>query len=219
MNLGELSELDFDAVIFDLDGTLIDSTPAVVRTWTTWALEHGVTAEQLAGCHGMPSAGVIRRLLPDHRQDAAVTRINALEIEDLDGIDPLPGAVEALAALSSMPNAIATSCTRPLARARIAAAGLVAPPVLVTADDVEHGKPAPDPFLLAAARLEVEPERCLVVEDAPAGLAAAAAAGCYRLAVITTSPVEELVADGIVRNLGDVAFVPGDGGSIRLRTS
>jgi sugar-phosphatase len=200
-----------------MDGTLIDSTPAVVRAWTTWAIEHGVTVEQLAGHHGMPSARVVRTLLPDHQHESAIERINALEIDDVHDIVVLPGAVDALEALSSARNAIATSCTMPLAKARIAAADLVAPTVLVTADQVEHGKPAPDPFLLAAERLGVAPERCLVVEDAPAGLTAAEAAGCYRLAVVTTTPEEELVADGIVRNLGDVEFDAQEDGTIRLR--
>lgn len=217
MGLGRLAELDFDAVIFDMDGTLIDSTPAVVRAWTTWASEHGVTAEELAGHHGMPSAGVIRKLLPEHRHDAAIERINELELDDLHDIAVLPGALEALEALASARNAIATSCTMPLARARIAAADLTPPSVLVTADQVAHGKPAPDPFLLAAERLGVSPERCLVVEDAPAGLAAAEAAGCYRLAVITTTPEEELEADGVVRNLGDVEFETTESGTIRVR--
>ena len=217
VSLGKLAELDFDAVIFDMDGTLIDSTPAVARAWSTWAEEHGITAEELAGHHGMPSAGVVRKLLPDHQHDTAIDRINALEIDDVHDIVVLPGAADALAALSSARNAIATSCTLPLARARIAAAQLIAPSVLVTADQVAHGKPAPDPFLLAAERLGVAPERCLVVEDAPAGLTAAEAAGCYRLAVITTTPEDELVADGIVRNLGDVEFVVADDGAIRIR--
>lgn len=217
MTLGTLAELDFDAVIFDMDGTLIDSTPAVARAWTTWAQEHGLTAEQLAGHHGMPSARVVAKLLPDHQHESAIDRINALEIDDVHDIVVLPGAAEALAALRSARNAIATSCTMPLARARIAAAELVAPSVLVTADQVEHGKPAPDPFLLAAERLDVDPRRCLVVEDAPAGLTAAAAAGCYRLAVVTTTPEEELEADGIVRNLGDVEFLVATDGTIRVR--
>ena len=216
VGLGRLVELDFDAVIFDMDGTLIDSTPAVMRAWTTWADEHGVTVEELAGHHGMPSAGVVRKLLPDHRHDAAIDRINELEIDDVHDIVVLPGAVDALEALSAARNAIATSCTMPLAKARIAAAGLVPPSVLVTADQVEHGKPAPDPFLLAAERLGVAPERCLVVEDAPAGLTAARAAGCYQLAVITTTAEAELVADGVVRNLGDVEFVPSPDGTIRV---
>jgi len=217
VGLGRLAELDFDAVIFDMDGTLIDSTPAVVRAWTTWADEHDIPTDELVRHHGMPSAGVIRRLLPEDRQESAINRINELEIDDVHDIVVLPGAVDALAALSSARNAIATSCTMPLARARIAAADLVPPSVLVTADQVEHGKPAPDPFLLAAERLGVPPERCLVVEDAPAGLAAAEAAGCYRLAVITTTPEEELVADGIVRNLGDVRFEADEDGHIRVR--
>ncbi len=217
MVLGKLADLDFDAVIFDMDGTLIDSTPAVARAWTTWAQEHGLTAEQLAGHHGMPSARVVAKLLPDHQHASAIERINALEIDDVHDIVVLPGAADALAALRSARNAIATSCTMPLAQARIAAAELAAPSVLVTADQVEHGKPAPDPFLLAADRLGVAPERCLVVEDAPAGLTAAAAAGCYRLAVITTTPEDELEADGIVRNLGDVEFLVADDGTIRVR--
>lgn len=219
MGLGKLAELEFDAVIFDMDGTLIDSTPAVLRAWTTWAIEHGVTAEELTGRHGMPSAGVIRAVLPVDRHAAAIDRINELELADVHDIVVLPGAVEALAALAAAKNAIATSCTMALAKARIAAAELVPPSVLVTADQVAHGKPAPDPFLLAADRLGVDPTRCLVVEDAPAGLTAAAAAGCYRLAVITTTPPEELVADGVVRNLGDVEFVPAADGTIRVRES
>lgn len=217
LGLGKLAELDFDAVIFDMDGTLIDSTPAVARAWDTWAIEHGVSAEDLAGHHGVPSAGVVRALLPDHRHESAIERINALEIEDVHDIVVLPGAVDALAALREARNAIATSCTLPLARARIAAAQLVPPAVLVTADQVARGKPAPDPFLLAARRLGVDPARCLVVEDAPAGLTAAEAAGCYRLAVVTTTPEEDLRADGIVRNLGDVEFLVVDDGSIRVR--
>ena len=212
-----MTELDFDAVIFDMDGTLIDSTPAVIRAWTIWAKEHGVTAEQLAGHHGMPSAGVVRKLLPEHRHESAIDRINSLEIDDVNDIVVLPGAVEALEALASARSAIATSCTLPLAKARIAAAQLTPPSVLVTADQVKHGKPAPDPFLLAAERLGVPPQRCLVVEDAPAGLTAAAAAGCYRLAVITTTRKEDLVADGIVRNLGDVSFRATRSGSITIR--
>lgn len=219
MGLGRLAELEFDAVIFDMDGTLIDSTPAVVRAWTVWATEHGVTAEELAGHHGMPSASVVRKLLPNHQHESAIERINELEIDDVHDIVVLPGAVDALEAVSSARNAIATSCTMSLAKARIAAAGLVPPSVLITADQVEHGKPAPDPFLLAAEKLGVAPERCLVVEDAPAGLSAAAAAGCYSLAVITTTKEEDLVADGIVRNLGDVEFQTEMDGTITLRVA
>jgi sugar-phosphatase len=192
-----LVDAEFEAVIFDMDGTLIDSTPAVDRAWTTWAAEHGLTRADLAGNHGVPSAGVVR---------------NVLELEDVDGIEVLPGAAEALAALRDAKNAIATSCTIPLANARIAASRLVRPSVLVTADDVLRGKPAPDPFLEAARRLGVDPTRCLVVEDAPAGLAAARAAGCATLAVVTTTPEDQLQADGVVPDLASVRFEPTETG-------
>ena len=217
MGLNGLEDRVFDAVLFDMDGTLVDSTAAVYRAWARWAVEHGVAEEQMRGHDGIPAASIVAKFLPESERAAGVLRINELELSDTAGLMVLPGAAEALAALVDAPNAIATSCTLPLARARIAASQLVAPSVLVTADQVAHGKPAPDPFLLAAERLGVAPERCLVVEDAPAGLTAAEAAGCYRLAVITTTPVDELVADGIVRNLGDVEFLVSPDGTIRVR--
>ena len=212
MTLGKLADEVFEAVIFDMDGTLIDSTPAVQRAWTTWAIEHGLTAEDIAGNHGVPSAGVVRAVLPEDRHASAIARINELEINDVHDIVVLPGAAEALATLAGAKNAIATSCTVPLANARIGAAGLVPPTVLVTADDVKHGKPAPDPFLEAAKRLGVDPTRCLVVEDAPKGLQSAHAAGCFTLAVVTTTPMDELLADAVVANLASVRFVPGTDG-------
>lgn len=206
MGLGRLSDEVFEAVIFDMDGTLIDSTPAVVRAWTTWAGEHGFTADDLGRHHGVPSANVVRALVAEDVYPAALARINELEIDDVHDIVVLPGAAEALASLVGAKNAIATSCTVPLARARIAAAQLVPPSILVTADDVARGKPAPDPFLEAARRLEVDPKRCLVIEDAPKGLEAAHAAGCFTLAVVTTTPRDHLDADAIVDDLSHVRF-------------
>ncbi len=206
MDLGKLADETFEAVIFDMDGTLIDSTPAVIRAWDLWATEHGLTRDDLAGNHGVPSAGVVRAVLPEHRHEAAIDRINELEIADVEGIEVLPGAAEALASLAHGKSAIATSCTVPLAAARIAAAQLVPPSVLVTVDDVARGKPHPDPFLEAARRLGADPTRCLVVEDAPKGLLAARAAGCFTLAVVTTTPVDELDADAVVPNLAAVRF-------------
>ncbi|MDF2091421.1 HAD-IA family hydrolase [Knoellia sp. 3-2P3] len=206
--LGPLDGRSFAAVVFDMDGTLIDSTSVVVRSWVRWAQEHDVDPRRLRGFHGVPAAAIVAELLPRHRHDAAVARITELELADTDGIEVLPGAAEALAALAPDHSAIATSCTAPLAAARIEASGLVAPRVMVTADDVERGKPHPDPFLLAAQRLGVDPAQCLVVEDAPGGLAAARSAGCATLAVVTTTARDELVgaADAVVTDLSHVAF-------------
>jgi mannitol-1-/sugar-/sorbitol-6-phosphatase len=211
LELGSLAERAFEAVIFDMDGTLIDSTAAVARAWKLWAEEHDVTAEELADNHGIPSAAVVAKLLPQERHLLAIERINELELADVEGIVVLPGAAEALAALRNARNAIATSCTIALAKARIDAAQLVPPSIMVTADDVEHGKPAPDPYLAAARQLSIEPSRCLVVEDAPAGLTSARAAGCATLAVITTTPRERLDADAVVPDLSYVRFLVVDG--------
>jgi sugar-phosphatase len=217
VGLDGLEDRVFDAVLFDMDGTLVDSTAAVYRAWESWAAEHGVPLEQMRGHDGIPAASIVAKFLPADQQDAGIRRINELELSDTGGLAVLPGAVEALAALADAPNAIATSCTMPLARARIASSGLVAPTVLVTADQVEHGKPAPDPYLLAAERLGVDPTRCLVVEDAPLGLEAARAAGCATLAVVTTTAREKLHADAVVDNLADVRF-EADADGIRVRS-
>lgn len=212
MALGPRFDEPFAAVIFDMDGTLVDSTPAVVRAWTRWAAEREITAEQLAGYHGVPAASIVADLVPEAEREAAGRRIDELELADVDGVVPLPGAVAALSGPPAGRVAIATSCTRPLARARLAASGVPVPAVVVTVDEVERGKPAPDPFLLAAERLGVDPRRCLVVEDAPAGLEAARAAGCATLAVTTTTPAADLRADAVVGTLDEVRFVAADGG-------
>jgi mannitol-1-/sugar-/sorbitol-6-phosphatase len=217
VGLGQLADEVFEGVIFDMDGTLIDSTPAVVRAWAAWASEYGLPPIDLRMHHGTPSASVVRAVMPEHLHEAGMRRITELEIADLHDVVVLPGTVEALTSLASAKNAIATSCTVPLAKARIAAAQLVPPSVLVTADDVVHGKPHPEPFLEAARRLGVDPRRCLVVEDAPQGLEAARAAGCFTLAVLTTTPREALDADAIVNDLSDVRFqVDQDGVRVRL---
>jgi mannitol-1-/sugar-/sorbitol-6-phosphatase len=213
-SLGLLEGRRFAAVLFDMDGTLVDSTRIVLRSWVRWAHEEGVDPRRLAGFHGVPARGIAERLLPPGRVEEAVRRIEAIELGDTDGISVLPGSLDALAALTGQVDhcAIATSCTDELAAVRIGATRLPAPRVVVTASQVDRGKPAPDPYLLAAERLGVDPRDCLVAEDAPSGLEAARRAGCATLAVTTTTAPADLVADAVVGTLGDVRFAVVDGG-------
>lgn len=208
----------FDAVLFDMDGTLIDSVPAVDRNWRRWAAEHGLPdPDDFQIQHGTPARTLIAELLPADLVEPAYERIHALELADNEGVTILPGTRDALATLPASRQAIVTSCTGPLAAARMAASGLAAPSVLVTADDVARGKPDPDPFLLGAELLGVDPTRCLVVEDAPAGIAAARAAGCATLAVTGTHTAAELATaspapDALATGLHAVRFVVGPDG-------
>lgn len=195
----------FAAVLFDMDGTLIDSTPSVVRSWLRLAEENGISVEDLqaAAGHGRPARDIVADLFPEGGRPVALARITELEIGDVDDVVALPGATAALQG-SGAAGAIVTSCAADLARARQQAAGIPVPEVVVTADDVTRGKPDPEPFLLAARVLGVDPARCLVVEDAPAGLTAGRAAGMTTLAVTTTHEDAELVADHVVGDLGSV---------------
>ncbi|HET7823002.1 MAG TPA: HAD-IA family hydrolase [Ornithinibacter sp.] len=200
----------FAGVLLDLDGTLIDSIAAVERSWIRWCGEYGIDPVRLLGFHGIPAAGVIETLLPEGQRAAAFERIRDIEVADVDDIVVLPGAEALLAALAAggVPTAIVTSGTRDLAEARLAATGLAHPPVVVTASDVDRGKPWPDPWLEGARRLGVDPADCVVVEDAVAGLRAGRAAGCRALvAVLGTTPREELapLADLVVPDLSHLA--------------
>jgi sugar-phosphatase len=210
--LGTLRGRVFAAVLFDLDGTLVDSTPAVERSWRTVAGEYGAPLE-FGTFHGIPAAQAVPMVLGPHVDvPVAVARLTELEIADTDGVVTLPGAAQALADVPGERAAIVTSCADALADARIGAAGLKPPDVVVTADMTPVGKPDPAPYLLAARLLGVDPADCLVVEDAPAGLAAARAAGAATLAVGTTLPAGELDGDGRVAGLHEVRFFAAPGG-------
>lgn len=201
----------FDALLFDNDGTLISSMESVHRCWTRWAREYGITEEAFAAVelHGRPASEIIAELLPAPVRGEALTRIEALEIEDVaGGVVLLPGTKELLSALPAGRWAVVTSATRPLAEARLREVGIDFPE-MVAADDITRGKPDPEPFLLAAARLGVDPARCAVFEDAPAGLAAGRAAGMTTVALTTTHPAAELDVDVVVRDLSAVSVLVG----------
>lgn len=205
----------FDAALFDLDGTLIDSTPAVLRSWTMLAAEYNIDLDLLASGHGQPAAALIARMFPADRAAEALARISAIETAEVSDVVPIPGSAEFFA--SAPRRAIVTSGTRPIADSRLRAAGLPRPEVVVTFDDVTRGKPHPEPFLVAAERLGVDPRSCVVFEDAPAGIAAARAAGCAVVAITGTHDAEELTdADVIVDRLDQLEVVE-DAGGFRLR--
>ena len=211
--LEEMISIRCSALLFDLDGVLIDSTPAVARVWHGWAVEHGLDPETVVRmAHGRPSRTTIRELLPGadidiDREDREVER---REMADLDGVVLLPGARELLNILPPERWTIATSCTRPLAEVRLRAAGLPIPNTMITSSDVKIGKPDPEPYLKAAAKLGFAASDCIVVEDAPAGIRAGKAAGARVIAFLTTMPrrdLEDAGADWIVQNCADIERV------------
>jgi mannitol-1-/sugar-/sorbitol-6-phosphatase len=199
-----------DALLFDMDGVLIDSTPAVARVWTRWALDHGFDpAEVVRRAQGRPSITTIRELLPNSDHQVENAKVESSEIEDLEGVVPLPGALDLLSRLPSERWAIVTSSTRALAEVRIRAACLPRPALFITSSDVTHGKPHPEPYMKAAESLGFTSANCIVVEDAPAGIKSGKEAGSRVIAFPTTVTVPELQKAGpdwIVENCRALAL-------------
>lgn len=204
------------ALLFDLDGVLIDSTPAVARVWHRWAEEHGFDpAEVVRRAHGRPSLSTIREYLPHADHEAENREVERRELADTEGVIQLPGTQQLLDSLPSGRWTIVTSCTRPLAEVRLRTAGLPIPRNMITASDVENGKPHPEPYQKAAAILGYAAADCVVVEDVPAGIRAGRAAGARVVAFTTTMDrrqLENASPDWIVRNCVDIsAENDGDG--------
>ena len=202
--------MDFlcQAIIFDVDGVLINSDPVAERHWRAWADRHGVDYEAIARIHhGRPTVETMRQVAPrlavDIAQEARLKE--TAEADDTDGLTIYGGVKELLAQLPRDRWGIATSGTRRTVSLRFSHLGLPEPAVVVTADDVQRGKPAPDPYLLAAEGLGLAPADCLVIEDAPAGVEAAKAAGARVIAVATTNRIEDLgLADAIAPALAAI---------------
>lgn len=175
--------------LFDLDGTLVDSLPVVERAWSNWAKGRGLDVQQVLDfIHGKQAITSLRHFMPG-ASEAEIQREHALleqvEAQDTDGVHALPGAAALLARLNTLdiPWAIVTSGSVPVATSRLAASGLPRPAVFITAEQVQRGKPEPDPYLLGAERLGLAPQACVVVEDAAAGILSGLAAGCQVIAV------------------------------------
>ncbi|MDF0486688.1 HAD-IA family hydrolase [Sphingomonas sp. H39-1-10] len=190
------SDRRFQALLFDMDGTLLTSIESAERVWSRWLTRHGLDPlDILPTIHGVQTLETIRRLgIPgiDPRQEA--DWIAREELADLEGVRAIEGAAEFVAGLPHDGWAIVTSATRTLAEARLAAAGLVPPPLFITAEDIANGKPAPDCYIEAARRLDVDVTQCLVFEDAPAGIASGRAAGAD-VVVITATHTHPLATD------------------------
>lgn len=185
--------------LFDLDGTLVDSLPVVERSWQFWAESYGVDPQAVLDfIHGKQAITTLRHFMPDKSEaeiQAEFLRLEQIEANDLDGIRALPGAVALLQHLDaqSVPWAIVTSGSIPVAHARHRAADLPMPAVFVTAEQVKRGKPQPDAYLLGAELLGLPPQACLVVEDALAGVQSGLAAGCHVAAVNVPPETPELL--------------------------
>src|SRR6478672_8186977 len=193
-------------ILFDMDGVLMDSTPSVERVWRTWAARHGLDPDRIAPlAHGRRSIETIRVVAPELDAEKENVIVEQMEIDDKDGVTALPGAAELLAHLPPDRFAIVTSATRPLAVARLGYAGLPVPRHMVTADDVVHGKPSPEPYLKGAALLGFTQADCLIFEDSPAGISSARSAGMKAIALQTTYPADQLqAAHAIIGSLADV---------------
>jgi sugar-phosphatase len=181
------------AVLSDLDGVLVDSTEAVERAWAWWAVQHGLEPALVqAVAHGRPTRETIREVAPHLDIDAETVRLEAHEAADVDGLVVIPGAPELFRDTPRDRIAVVTSGTALLARSRLNHVGLPIPDVFVTADQVERGKPDPEGYLKAARALGAHPSDCIVLEDAPAGIAAGLAANMTVFALLTSHPRAEL---------------------------
>ncbi|WP_043267169.1 HAD-IA family hydrolase [Streptomyces sp. CT34] len=209
-----------DALLFDSDETLVSSLQSVIRVWSWWAESYGMTLKEAMSrveVHGRPAAAIIADLLPEEQVREGVQRLVDAEVADAaaGGVQAVPGAVELLASLPEGRWAVVTSGSRRVAEARLTPVG-IRPKFLITSDDVSRHKPHPEPFLVAAEQLGLDPARCIVVEDSPAGLASGKAAGMATIALTTTHQAEQLEADATVADLTSVSIRVAEAGDLEV---
>jgi sugar-phosphatase len=201
------------AILFDLDGVLVDSTRSVERQWRAWAREQGIDGDKvMAIAHGVRTVEVIRAVAPHLDAEAEVRKLESREAQDRDGVVAMPGAVELVRAIPEGRWCVVTSGTRLLASTRLRLFGIPVPKVMITADDVASGKPHPAPYLKGAELLGMNAAECLVIEDAPAGIQSGHAAGMKVIGLASTYTASALrEADSVVEKLTQIRVGVGEG--------
>jgi sugar-phosphatase len=204
------------AILFDLDGVLVDSTGSVSRQWRRWAVERNLDPEKvLEIAHGVRTIEIVRRMAPDIDAEAEVIRLEKREADDHEGVAVMPGAADLLRSIPDGRWCVVTSGTSYLAAARLKLGNLPTPKVLVSADHVTKGKPDPEPYLMGAKLLGMNPAECLVIEDAPAGIRAAHAGGMKAIGITSTYPEPALhEADAVIQKLAQIKVTSVEGRTI-----
>jgi sugar-phosphatase len=204
---------DCAAILFDLDGVLVDSRVCVENAWREWAESHGLDADAvIEQAHGHRTADTIRIVAPHLDADTEAKRLETAESTHTRGLKEVPGARDLVMRLPAERWAVFTSGTHPVAEHRLRFARIPFPAVFICAEDVRRGKPDPEGYRTAAERLGIDPADCVVLEDAPTGIAAAHAAGARAIGIATTYEPSELhAANAVVRQLSEIGVATRDG--------
>lgn len=215
--MANIVKLTCRAVLFDMDGTLVDSTAVIERAWKLWAARHGIPLDAvLSFSHGRPGMVTMEHFLPGRDHTDELEELRRHEEAQTEGVLAVPGAAEIVRAIQDRPWAVVTSAWRVLAEARIIGAGLPLPKVIVPIDEIASGKPNPEGFLRAAELLGVAPQDCLVFEDTRPGIEAGLSAGMPVVGLLTTVPAEQLNHSPLIRDFRDVS-IQLDGLTLKVR--